>query len=130
VAFRTADTSINSQQLPALRKIGALAASLPPGARVRIDGYADPRGPATLNDDLSLRRAEAVALTLEQAGCPQDRLVVDAHGASDSNSPKGDLDAYAFDRRVTVRLEAAAVAQSAQAGSTVADVTPVTSAPR
>jgi outer membrane protein OmpA-like peptidoglycan-associated protein len=112
VAFRTADVSINSLQLPALQKIGALAASLPPGAKVRIDGYADPRGPATLNDDLSLRRAEAVALTLEQAGCPQERLVVQAHGSSESTSPRGDLDAYAFDRRVTVRLESAAVARA------------------
>lgn len=126
VAFRTADASINHLQLPALRKIGALAASLPAGAKVRIDGYADPRGPATLNDDLSLRRAEAVALTLEQAGCPQDRLVLEAHGSSGSTSPRGDLDAYAFDRRVTVRLEGAAVAQAGQRGGTVADATPVT----
>ena len=111
VAFRTADASVNDLQLPALRKIGALAAALPPGAKVRIDGYADPRGPATLNDDLSLRRAEAVALTLERAGCPQDRLVIAAHGAAESTSPRGDLDAYAFDRRVTVRLDGAEVAQ-------------------
>jgi len=130
VSFRTADASINDLQLPALRKIGALAASLPPGAKVRIDGYADPRGPATLNDDLSLRRAEAVALMLEQAGCPQDRLVIGAHGSAESTSPKGDLDAYAFDRRVTVRLESAAVAQSTEPGPTVADVTRVTSSPR
>jgi outer membrane protein OmpA-like peptidoglycan-associated protein len=130
VAFRTADASINTLQLPALRKLGALAASLPAGAKVRIDGYADPRGPATLNDDLSLRRAKAVALTLEQAGCPQDRLVVEAHGASQSTSPRGDLDAYAFDRRVTVRLQGTAVAQAGQQGATVADATPVTSGSR
>jgi outer membrane protein OmpA-like peptidoglycan-associated protein len=105
VAFRTADAAINDLQLPALRKIGALAAALPAGAKVRIDGYADPRGPAMLNDDLSLRRAEAVALTLEQAGCPKDRLLIEAHGSSQSTSPRGDLDAYAFDRRVTVRLD-------------------------
>jgi outer membrane protein OmpA-like peptidoglycan-associated protein len=111
VAFKTADASINDLQMPALRKIGALAAALPPGAKVRIDGYADPRGPATLNDDLSLRRAEAVARTLEQAGCPQDRLVIEAHGASGSTSPRGDLDAYAFDRRVTVRLDGTEVVQ-------------------
>jgi outer membrane protein OmpA-like peptidoglycan-associated protein len=126
VAFRTADASINGMQLPALRKIGALAASLPPGAKVQIDGYADPRGPATLNDDLSLRRAEAVALTLEKAGCPEDRLVIAAHGSAQSTSPRGDLDAYAFDRRVTVRLQGAAVAQATQPGATVADATPVT----
>jgi len=119
VAFRTADASINDLQLPALRKIGALAAALPAGAKVRIDGYADPRGPATLNDDLSLRRAEAVALALQQAGVPEDRLLIAAHGSSQSTSPRGDLDAYAFDRRVTVRLDGTAVAQSTggQAGA-------------
>jgi outer membrane protein OmpA-like peptidoglycan-associated protein len=111
VAFKTADAAINDLQLPALRKIGALAAALPSGAKVRIDGYADPRGPATLNDDLSLRRAEAVAVLLKQAGCPQDRLVIEAHGSSQSTSPRGDLDAYAFDRRVTVRLDSTAVAR-------------------
>ena len=124
VAFRTAQASINGMQLPALRKIGALAASLPPGTKVRVDGYADPRGPATLNDDLSLQRAEAVALALEQAGCPQDKLVIAAHGASQSTTPRGDLDGYAFDRRVTVRLEGAAVAQSARPEPAVADATP------
>jgi outer membrane protein OmpA-like peptidoglycan-associated protein len=126
VDFKTADASVNSMQLPALRKLGALAASLPPGAKVRIDGYADPRGPATLNDDLSLRRAEAVALTLEKAGCPQDKLVIAAHGSSQSTSPKGDLDAYAFDRRVTVRLDGTAVAQSTTSVPAVADATSVT----
>ncbi|MDE2263647.1 MAG: OmpA family protein [Gammaproteobacteria bacterium] len=127
VAFRTGDASVNSLQLPALRKIGTLAAALPPGAKVRIDGYADPRGPATLNDDLSLQRAEAVASTLEKAGCPQDRLVIAAHGSTESTSPQGDLDAYAFDRRVTVRLQGAAVAQSNRPAPTVADATPVAS---
>ena len=112
VAFRTAGASINNLQLSALRKLGALAASLPSGAKVRIDGYADPRGPAALNDDLSLRRAEAVALTLKQAGCPEDRLVIAAHGSSQSTSPQGDLDAYAFDRRVTVRLDETALVRS------------------
>ncbi len=120
VAFKTARASINGMQLPALRKIGALAASLPPGAKVRIDGYADPRGPATFNDDLSLRRAEAVALMLEQAGVPQDRLVIEGHGSAESTSPQGDMDAYAFDRRVTVRLQGAEVAQSTGPGPTVA----------
>jgi outer membrane protein OmpA-like peptidoglycan-associated protein len=121
VAFKTADDSVNSLQLPALRKIGALAASLPVGAKVQIDGYADPRGPATFNDNLSLRRAEAVAMTLEKAGCPQDKLVIAAHGSSESTSPRGDLDAYALDRRVTVRLQGVEVAQSGGSEPAVAD---------
>ncbi len=122
VLFRTAAASITRMQLPALRKIAALAASLPPGAKVRIDGYADPRGPASLNDDLSLQRAEAVALALESAGCPRDRLVVEGHGSSGSTGARGDLDAYALERRVTVRLEGgSAVAQLIGSGPDVAD---------
>jgi outer membrane protein OmpA-like peptidoglycan-associated protein len=131
VVFKTADASINSLERPALRKIGALAAALPAGAKVRVDGYADPRGPATLNDRLSLQRAQAVALALEKAGVPQDRLVIEGHGASQSTSPKGDLDAYAFDRRATVRLEgAAAVARAAGSGGSGAEVADAASAPR
>lgn len=125
VVFRTADASVDDIELPALRKIGALAASLPPGATVRIDGYADPRGPAALNEDLSLQRAEAVALALVEAGCPEDRLVVEGHGSSESTSPPGDLDAYAFDRRVTVRLQGtSAVARLLRSSPEVADATP------
>jgi outer membrane protein OmpA-like peptidoglycan-associated protein len=132
VLFRTAAASINPMQLPALRKIGALAASLPPGAKVRIDGYADPRGPASFNDDLSLQRAEAVALALQSAGCPQDRLVIEGHGSSGSTRARGDLDAYALERRVTVRLEGGpAVAQLIGSGPEVADAAAVVSgAPR
>jgi outer membrane protein OmpA-like peptidoglycan-associated protein len=129
VMFKTGDASINSLQRPALRKIGALAASLPPGERVRIDGYADPRGPAALNEALSVRRAKSVALALERAGCPLQRLVIEGHGAgAPQGEPGRDLDVYAFDRRVTVRLEpAAAVARAAPARSAeVADATPFT----
>ncbi len=104
--------AVGAVQASSLRKIGALAAALPSGARVRIDGYADPRGPAALNDDLALRRAQAVARALQQAGCPQERLVIAGHGSSQSTSQRGDLDAYAFDRHVMVRLEGAAVAQT------------------
>jgi outer membrane protein OmpA-like peptidoglycan-associated protein len=126
VLFRTGAASINRMQLPALRKIAALAASLPPGAKVRIDGYADPRGPASFNDDLSLERAEAVALALQSAGCPQDRLVIEGHGSSGSTPARGDLDAYALERRVSVRLEdGPAVAQLIGSGPEVADTAAV-----
>lgn len=112
VAFRTGDASLSRSDVEALHRLGALAASLP-GVTVHIDGYADPRGPEDLNDDLSLLRAEAVALVLAQAGCPARRLLIEGHGAAGSRSPAGDLDAYAFDRRVTVRLEKAAAGEVA-----------------
>ena len=76
-----------------------------PDAVVRIAGYADPRGSDAYNDALSLRRAQAAAAALTSAGLPAGRIIIEAHGKSESQSEPGDLDGYAFDRRVTVRLE-------------------------
>jgi outer membrane protein OmpA-like peptidoglycan-associated protein len=76
-----------------------------PQAHVRVAGYADPRGSDAYNDELSLRRAQSVAAVLSGAGVPAERIMIEAHGKTESASLTGDLDAYALDRRVTVRLE-------------------------
>ncbi|HKT72639.1 MAG TPA: OmpA family protein [Steroidobacteraceae bacterium] len=104
VGFRTNDASVSEQSMSPLLKLGALAAAMP-DAKVRVSGYADPRGSDELNDALSKRRADAVAAVLATAGLPPDRMIVEAHGKADSTSPEGDLDGYAFERRVTVRIE-------------------------
>lgn len=104
VSFRTNDDSINAQVMSPLLKIGALAASMP-DVKVRVAGYADPRGSEKLNDALSRRRAEAVAAVLEKAGVSKDHMIIEGHGKSESTAEEGDLDAYAFDRKVIVRLE-------------------------
>jgi outer membrane protein OmpA-like peptidoglycan-associated protein len=104
VGFRTNDDSIQRQSLSPLMKLGALAAALP-DAKLRVDGYADPRGSDSVNEDLSKRRADAVAAVLASAGVAPDHIIVAAHGKSEATSTDGDMDAYAFDRRVTVRIE-------------------------
>jgi outer membrane protein OmpA-like peptidoglycan-associated protein len=106
VSFRTNDFSIKDEALSPLLKIGALAASMP-DVKVRVAGYADPRGSDEYNDALSRRRAEAVAAVLEQAGLSKDHMIVEGHGKSESTADQGDMDGYAFDRKVTVRLERA-----------------------
>ena len=104
VGFRTNDDGIAMQNMTPLLKLGALVAAMPQ-ARVRIAGYADPRGSDAYNDELSLRRAQSVAAVLSSAGVPAERIAIEAHGKSESTSTAGDLDAYALDRRVTVRVE-------------------------
>lgn len=106
VTFRTNDDSIQTMAMSPLLKLGALAAALP-DAKVRVCGYADPRGSVAVNQDLSKRRADAVAAVLASAGVSPDRLIVEAHGKSEATSAEGDIDGYAFDRRVTVRIERA-----------------------
>ena len=118
VGFRTDDASIKVEDMGPLLKLGALAAAVP-DAKLRVAGFADPRGAPDYNDALSKRRAEIVAAALEYGGMARERIIVEAHGAGESRSERGDLDGYALDRRVTVRLErpAAATAASAPVGS-------------
>lgn len=104
VGFRTNDDSVAVQSMAPLLKLGALVAAMPQ-AHVRVAGYADPRGSDAYNDELSLRRAQSVAAVLSGAGVPAERIMIEAHGKTESASLTGDLDAYALDRRVTVRLE-------------------------
>ena len=106
VSFRTDDDSVLTQSMSPLLKLGALVASMPQ-ARVRIDGYADPRGSDAWNDDLSLRRAQSVAAVMAAAGVPRERMSIEAHGKHAADCADGDLDSYALERRVTVRLQLA-----------------------
>jgi outer membrane protein OmpA-like peptidoglycan-associated protein len=58
------------------------AATLRAPRRISVIGYADPTGPAGLNEALSLQRAENVAAALARAGVSPDLLDVQARGAS------------------------------------------------
>lgn len=113
VSFRTNDDAVSTQAMSPLLKLGALVASIPQ-ARLRVAGYADPRGPDTLNEALSLRRAESVAAVLVTAGVPREHISVEGHGAAESASEPGDLDAYALERRVSVRVQLAGDSQVAR----------------
>jgi outer membrane protein OmpA-like peptidoglycan-associated protein len=113
VGFRTDDDTIPEQTMSPLLRIGALAAAMP-DTLVRVAGYADPRGSDAYNDALSLRRARSVAALLTGAGVPAGRIIIEAHGKIESHSRQGDLDAYALERRVTVRLEPSGAAQVAR----------------
>jgi len=112
VSFRTDDDGVTVAAMPPLLKLGALVASLPQ-ARLRVAGYADPRGSVAYNEQLSWRRACSVAAVLTAAGVPQERILIEAHGDGEAVAADGDLDAYALERRVTVRVELPGSAQVA-----------------
>ncbi len=105
-AFRTNDAGLSSDDVARLQKIGSLAGAVPE-VKVRVAGFTDPRGSEKFNAALSKRRADSVAGVLEAAGIPADRIVIEAHGEHESSSAEGDLEGYAFERRVTVRIEQA-----------------------
>jgi outer membrane protein OmpA-like peptidoglycan-associated protein len=104
VSFRTDDDSVSAQAMSPLLKLGALVASLPQG-QVCVAGFTDPRGSESYNAALSLRRAANVAAVLASAGVARERILIEGHGKAGAGNVDGDLDTYALERRVTVRLQ-------------------------
>jgi len=79
---------------------GSLAAM--PDVLVKLDGYADERGDASYNHDLSIRRVEHVRDVLIANGVPENRIQLDAHG--ETQSTDSTVDSYALERKVSLIL--------------------------
>lgn len=77
----------------------AEAAMASPGARIVLDGHADPRGTEAYNVGLSIRRAESVRDHLVAQGVDRDNIIMAYYG---ENAPR--RDSFAEDRRVGVEL--------------------------
>ena len=86
------------------QRLNDLAASLAamPDVFVKLDGYADERGDANYNHDLSIRRVEHVRDVLIANGVPENRIQLDAHGETPSTD--SNVDSYALERKVSLIL--------------------------
>jgi len=105
-SFRTDDAELEPEDRERLKQLAGLVQAMPQ-VKIHIDGYADPRGSDAYNLRLSGERAARVADVLKAGGVEPGRLLVKAHGAADAQCDEGDMDGYAFERRVTVHLDAA-----------------------
>ncbi len=112
--FRTDESRLRADDEALVERFATLAAATP-GAVVQVTGFADPRGAARHNAALAAERATTVAMRLVAAGLPAERLVVSSEAplesaaATPAEAPQPaasapDLDGYAFQRRVTLRI--------------------------
>ncbi|MEP6885284.1 MAG: OmpA family protein [Gammaproteobacteria bacterium] len=111
VLFRTGSAEITAEIAHQVEVL-AQAVAKSPELKVRVDGYADPRGSLDTNMKLSQDRANAVRDLFLAAGISDAVLEVNAYGKSQSVA--ADSDGYALERRVRLTLQAqdgAAVAQ-------------------
>ena len=111
VLFRTGSAEITPEMAQGIEVLaGAVAKS--PALKVRVDGYADPRGTVDTNLKLSEERANAVRDLFLAAGVTGEALEVNAYGKSQSVAE--DSDGYALERRVRLTLQALAPAPVAE----------------
>jgi outer membrane protein OmpA-like peptidoglycan-associated protein len=99
--FRTDEHVLADTTGSRLTELAATLSAMP-DVHVQLDGFADERGNATYNQQLSGKRAEHVKNVLIMGGIAESRISVKAHGesiASDEN-----IDSYAFERRVSLTL--------------------------
>jgi outer membrane protein OmpA-like peptidoglycan-associated protein len=104
IMFRTGASAIEPESDGRLDGLARMLAENP-DLKIRLDGYADPRGESEANLELSGERVESVREALTERGIAADRIESHAHGAGRSEAATGDLDAYALERRVRIRLE-------------------------
>jgi outer membrane protein OmpA-like peptidoglycan-associated protein len=111
VLFRTGSAEISADIAHQIQVL-AQAVSKSPELKIRVDGYADPRGTVETNLKLSQDRANAVRDLLLASGVSDAALEINAYGKSQSTAD--DNDGYALERRVRLTLQmesGAAVAQ-------------------
>ncbi len=113
VLFRTGSAEITPEIAHQIEVL-AQAVAKSPALKVRVDGFADPRGTAEVNLKLSEERANAVRDLFLAAGISNEVLEVNAYGKSQSVA--SDSDGYALERRVRLTLQAQGGAAVAQAG--------------
>jgi len=85
-------------------RLAGLAADLAKlrDVHIQLDGYADERGDADYNLELSRKRVEFVRDQLVSAGIDPQRIRYSAHGEAPAQDDSAD--SYALERRVAVKL--------------------------
>lgn len=112
VFFRTGSSDPGQEERERLERFARLLAGRP-GLQLELEGHADPRGDEQFNQLLSEQRVEAVRALLLAAGVGDNRIRGTGLGESRATAGDGDLDAYAMERRVVLRLAPAPAGMSA-----------------
>jgi outer membrane protein OmpA-like peptidoglycan-associated protein len=75
-----------------------------PTMKVEISGHTDSRGPDGYNENLSLRRAQAVRGILLKGGAPADRVTAVGHGETMPMETNDTMEGRRMNRRIEFRI--------------------------
>ena len=114
VMFRTGMAELDPRVILKLAELGKLLGEHSK-MEVQLHGFADPRGTAEENLKLSLERANAVREALIDGGAMPEQIQLAAYGEDLTTAPSGDMEAYAWERRVTLSIRPASTTAVARA---------------
>ncbi|HJU74178.1 MAG TPA: OmpA family protein [Gemmatimonadaceae bacterium] len=110
VTFAFDDATVRDEDRPALDRFAQVVNKYYGGTLVTIEGFADPAGGTRYNQDLSKRRADAVAAYLSQAGLGSVTIKTIGYGETRQVNPNAERDdpGAQANRRVVFVIETAA----------------------
>ncbi|MEX5744198.1 OmpA family protein [Massilia sp. X63] len=103
VLFATNQASLTPNGMSTLRKLADVMAQNP-NRTVLVEGFTDSTGSSSYNQELSQRRAEAVASALGSMGVPRDRIAMKAYGEAFPVAPNDTASNRQLNRRVEIVL--------------------------
>jgi outer membrane protein OmpA-like peptidoglycan-associated protein len=103
VLFATNQATLTPNGMSTLRKLADVM-SQNPNRTVLVEGFTDSTGSSSYNQELSQRRAEAVASALSGMGVPRDRIAMKAYGEAFPVAPNDTASNRQLNRRVEIVL--------------------------
>lgn len=103
VLFGLDKASLTPNGMSTLRKLADFMVQNP-NRTVLVEGFTDSTGSSTYNQELSQRRANAVATALAQLGVPRDRIAMRAYGEAYPVAPNDSAANRQLNRRVEIVL--------------------------
>ncbi|HEX8819918.1 MAG TPA: OmpA family protein [Archangium sp.] len=101
--FETDSAVLTEDAITQLTRIGDILVKYPED-RLRIEGHTDSRGPVAYNEELSERRAEAVARVLSARGVAPGQMLVLGMGEAQPVASNQTVDGRSANRRVQVLI--------------------------
>lgn len=102
--FRTGEAQLSQEMSDKLEELGGLLGQHPV-LQVKLHGFADPRGNPEYNLELSMARVSAVRDALIRGGASPEQIQTNAHGSQLATASQGDIEAYAWERRVSLSIQ-------------------------
>ncbi len=102
--FRTGEAQLPQEMSDKLEELGGLLGQHPV-LQVKLHGFADPRGNPEYNLELSMARVSVVRDALIRGGANPAQIQTNAHGSQLATASAGDLEAYAWERRVSLSIQ-------------------------